>query len=83
MLNLFQHLITIDHHLTNETLKQVQGDVHFMIHYGHSKNIIYQTITKITISVKIKSLKRESLNNSMFPVFRMKKRHFSSISLSQ
>ena len=41
MLNLFQHLIFSEYqHITNKTLKQVQGDVHLMIHNGHSKEKI-------------------------------------------
>ena len=41
MLNLLQYLIFSEYqHITNKTLKQVQGDVHLMIHNGHSKEKI-------------------------------------------
>jgi len=39
MLNLFQHLICLDsQHIIKETLKQVQGDVRFMMHNEYSIN---------------------------------------------
>jgi len=56
MLNLFQHLICFDSkHITKETLKQVQGDVYFMMHNGYT--IIFM---QVFIYIKTQTKKPKS-----------------------